>query len=302
MPWSKELFDMRYSSLLNLASQMKAGRGLAIVVSFLRGDPHYFADQEAAENVRERILFDMKQLRLRGFAKTLIYKEKQITGSLHTLIQSVGIGDLRPNTLLLAWPFRHANLDIEIDSEYQTFCEKIITGISHGMCMIVAKGITDFPSNVKLNGLIDVYWIVQDGGLCLLIGFLLKQSKVWRGCKLRIIAVAQAHDNNIKLKADLQAYVYALRIDAAVTIVELSDPEISKTAFERTLLMEERARLMKQMRSRLSSLGQTTSADETVDDVPDDKDDLSEKPPSSMTSQADKEKLMQSLDRLKVNF
>ena len=146
MPWSKELFDMRYLNLLNLASQMKAGRGLTIVVSFLRGDPNCLKDQEAATEIKERMQFDMKQLRLRGFAKTLIYKEKQITGSLHTLIQSVGIGDLRPNTLLLSWPTRQANFDKEADSEYQTFCEKIITGISHGMCMIVAKGITDFPS------------------------------------------------------------------------------------------------------------------------------------------------------------
>lgn len=39
--------------------------------------------------------YDMQQARLRGFAKTLLYNEDQITGSLHALIQSIGIGGLR---------------------------------------------------------------------------------------------------------------------------------------------------------------------------------------------------------------
>ncbi|VDM67518.1 unnamed protein product [Strongylus vulgaris] len=121
------------------------------------------------------------------------------------------------------------------------------------MCLLVAKGIIDFPSSVfRLNGFIDVYWIVQDGGLCLLMGYLLKQHKVWRGCKLRIIAIAQENDNNLKMQSELQQYVYQLRIDAKILIVELADPEISKNAFERTLLMEERTIVLKQMQEAKS--------------------------------------------------
>ncbi|PIO52627.1 hypothetical protein TELCIR_26065, partial [Teladorsagia circumcincta] len=70
---------------------------------------------------------------------------------------------------------------------------------------------------------------------------------VWRGCKLRIIAIAQENDNNLKMQSELQQYVYQLRIDAKILIVELADPEISKNAFERTLLMEERTMVLKQM-------------------------------------------------------
>ncbi|CAD6198763.1 unnamed protein product [Caenorhabditis auriculariae] len=52
--------------------------------------------------------------------------------------------------------------------------------------------------------------------------------KVWRGCKLRVIGIAQETDNNVKMQEDLQKYVYQLRIDAKIMIVELADPEISK--------------------------------------------------------------------------
>ncbi|KAI1707837.1 solute carrier family 12 domain-containing protein [Ditylenchus destructor] len=114
-------------------------------------------------------------------------------------------------------------------------------------------GITEFPSKVKLHGFLDVYWIVRDGGLCVLITFLLRQSRVWRHCKIRIVAVAGHLENNVKIKAQLKNYIYQLRIDAEVIVTELSDPELSKTAFERSLLMEERTKMLRHINQKKSN-------------------------------------------------
>lgn len=47
------------------------------------------------------------------------------------------------------------------------------------MCLLVPKGISYFPENeYRMSGSIDVWWILHDGGLLLLISFLLKQHKV----------------------------------------------------------------------------------------------------------------------------
>lgn len=51
MPWSKEMLDVRYLNLINLASQLKAGKGLTMVVSFVRGDSSSLADCERAQEV-----------------------------------------------------------------------------------------------------------------------------------------------------------------------------------------------------------------------------------------------------------
>jgi hypothetical protein len=51
MPWSKELVDVRYLNLLNLAGQMKAGRGLTMVVAFVKGNPSSTDDRQRAERV-----------------------------------------------------------------------------------------------------------------------------------------------------------------------------------------------------------------------------------------------------------
>lgn len=49
--WSKDLIDMRYINLLNLAAQLKAGRGLAIVVAFVKGTMTNSEDCRRAEEV-----------------------------------------------------------------------------------------------------------------------------------------------------------------------------------------------------------------------------------------------------------
>ncbi|CAJ0584828.1 unnamed protein product, partial [Mesorhabditis spiculigera] len=255
MPWSKDNIDIRYMNLLNLASQLKAGRGLSIVSSFIRGNPFSVDDRKRANEIRARMEADMDNLRLRGFSKAIIYGEDQIIGSMSTLVQSIGLGGLKPNTMLISWPTHDRGEHELADSEYQTFTDKLHAAVAMEMALLVAKGIINFPNTqtaVKLHGYIDVYWIVQDGGLCLLVAYLLKLNKIWRGCKLRIIAIAQESDNNTRMQQDLQKYVYQLRIDAKILIVELADPQISKNAFERTLLMEERTKFIHKMQQQRS--------------------------------------------------
>lgn len=55
----------------------------------------------------------------------------------------------------------------------------------------------------------------------MLIPFLLRQHKVWKNCVLRIFTVAQMEDNSIQMKKDLETFLYHLRIEAQVQVVEL---------------------------------------------------------------------------------
>lgn len=44
---------------------------------------------------------------------------------------------------------------------------------------------------------------------------------MWRKCKMRIFTVAQMDDNSIQMKKDLQMFLYHLRLDAEVEVVEM---------------------------------------------------------------------------------
>lgn len=61
--------------------------------------------------------------------------------------------------------------------------------------LLVVKESDHFPDNsTKMRGTIDVWWIVHDGGLLLLLPYLLRQHKAWKNCKLRVFAVARILD------------------------------------------------------------------------------------------------------------
>ncbi|CAJ0578861.1 unnamed protein product, partial [Mesorhabditis spiculigera] len=227
-------YNKSYMNLLNLASQLKAGRGLSIVASFIRGNPFSVDDSKRTNEISARMEADMGNLRLRGFSKAIIYGEDQIIGLMCTLVQSIGLGGLKPDTMLISWPTHDRGEHELAGSECQTLTDKLHAAVAMEMAL-----------------LIDVYWIVQVGGLCILMAYLLKLNKIWRGCKLRI-ATAQESDNNTRMQQDLQKYVYQLRIDTKILIAELADPQISKNAFERTLLMEERTIFIHKMQQQRS--------------------------------------------------
>ena len=55
----------------------------------------------------------------------------------------------------------------------------------------------------------------------MLLPFLLRQHKVWRNCKLRIFTIAQLDDNSLQMKRDLGTFLYQLRIEAEVDVIEM---------------------------------------------------------------------------------
>ena len=58
--------------------------------------------------------------------------------------------------------------------------------------MLVVKDAESFPERQdREEGNIDIWWIVHDGGMMILMMFLLKRHKTWRKCKLRIFTVAR---------------------------------------------------------------------------------------------------------------
>ncbi|PIO58765.1 hypothetical protein TELCIR_19792, partial [Teladorsagia circumcincta] len=114
--------------------------------------------------------------------------------------------------------------------------------------ILVPKNVERFPpSNTKVSGNLDVWWVVHDGGLLMLLPFLLRQHKTWKNVVIRLFAIAQLEDNNVQMKSDLEKFLYHLRIEAEVFVIEMPDSDISDYTYERTLKMEERTKLLKNL-------------------------------------------------------
>ncbi|XP_059210306.1 solute carrier family 12 member 6-like isoform X2 [Centropristis striata] len=230
--------------LLTFASQLKAGKGLTIVGTVVSGNfLQSYGEALAAEQTLKHL---MDKERVKGFCQCIV-AQKPREGISH-MIQSSGLGGMKHNTVVMGWP--HAWRQSEDPQAWKTFINTVRVTTAAHLALLVPKNISLFPSNSEpcAEGYIDVWWIVHDGGMLMLLPFLLRQHKVWRKCGMRIFTVAQMEDNSIQMKKDLATFLYHLRIEAEVEVVEMHDSDISAYTYERTLMMEQRSQMLRQMR------------------------------------------------------
>ncbi|ELK05581.1 Solute carrier family 12 member 6 [Pteropus alecto] len=293
-----EDLHIKHPRLLTFASQLKAGKGLTIVGSVIVGNfLENYGEALAAEQTIKHL---MEAEKVKGFCQ-LVVAAKLKEGISH-LIQSCGLGGMKHNTVVMGWP--NGWRQSEDARAWKTFIGTVRVTTAAHLALLVAKNISFFPSNVEQfsEGNIDVWWIVHDGGMLMLLPFLLKQHKkdlgsrprrshgpypgcarppecarvarrmpracgrrrpafrdpvlkekrqhpyVWRKCSIRIFTVAQLEDNSIQMKKDLATFLYHLRIEAEVEVVEMHDSDISAYTYERTLMMEQRSQMLRHMR------------------------------------------------------
>ncbi|XP_042747893.1 solute carrier family 12 member 6-like, partial [Lagopus leucura] len=125
---------------------------------------------------------------------------------------------------------------------------------SNGRGLLVAKGLLMGPSVGPSVGSgpsgppLDVWWVVGDGRLLTLLPLLLRQHPSWRGCPVRLFTVALLEDNSVALRRLLESFARRLRLPASTEVVELHDSAVSAYTYERTLMMEQRSQMLRQMR------------------------------------------------------
>ncbi|XP_050432923.1 solute carrier family 12 member 4 isoform X1 [Adelges cooleyi] len=233
----------KYRKIFSFVSQLKAGKGLTVSATVIEGD--YIKPSHDIQATKKELVRLMDEEKVKGFADVLVAKDT--SEGLSHLIQIAGLGGLKPNTVILGWP--NSWQQSENDRSWQVFLQTIRIVTAAKMALIVPKGIRSFPdSATKLSGTIDIWWIVHDGGILMLIPFLLKQHRTWKNCKLRIFTVAQTDDNSIQMKKDLKTFLYQLRIPAEVEVVEMTNYDISAYTYERTLMMEQRTQMLRELR------------------------------------------------------
>ncbi|XP_074755924.1 solute carrier family 12 member 7-like isoform X2 [Athene noctua] len=234
---------VKHPRLLSFTSQLKAGKGLTIVGSVLQGI--YLDKCSETQKAEENVKALMGVEKTKGFCQIVV--SPNFRDGISYLIQSAGLGGMKHNTVLMAWP--QSWKQTENRFSWKNFVDTVRETTAAQQALLVAKNIDLFPTNQErfTEGNIDVWWIVHDGGMLMLLPFLLRQHKVWRKCKMRIFTVAQMDDNSIQMKKDLQMFLYHLRLNAEVEVVEMLENDISAFTYEKTLMMEQRSQMLKQM-------------------------------------------------------
>ncbi|ETV69141.1 hypothetical protein, variant [Aphanomyces astaci] len=204
--------------ILHFASQLKEGHGLVEVVGLVHGndDNTYDTCQAATLVLRQHLA----SAHLSGFGH--VYACKDALQSMGTVAEASGMGPLRSNTVVVGWPNTWESGDAT------PYVDMLHDMINCKKALVVLKNMETFPFNdVKKKGHIDVWWVLHDGGLLLLIPYLLRLHRVWRKCTLRLFAIVSSQEDAGEMQTRLKDFLSHARIEAEIHVVELSDSTIS---------------------------------------------------------------------------
>ncbi|XP_052179630.1 cation-chloride cotransporter 1 isoform X2 [Diospyros lotus] len=222
-PWGKLPENVPcHPKLADFANCMKKkGRGMSIFVSILDGDYHEHAEDAKAACKQLSTYIDYK--RCEGVAEIVV--APSMSDGFRGIVQTMGLGHLKPNIVVMRYPeiWRRENL-IEIPA---TFVGIINDCIVANKAVVIVKGLDEWPNEYQRQyGTIDLYWIVRDGGLMLLLSQLLLTKETFESCKIQVFCIAEEEDDAEGLKADVKKFLYDLRMQAEVIVISMKSWDV----------------------------------------------------------------------------
>jgi len=151
-----------------------------------------------------------------------------------TLIQASGLGAVRPNTAVLGYMEDWRKNDKQYATEY---VNAIRDCFAFDMNTMIVRGHKQLSYVTPVHGeTIDVWWLAEDGGMTVLVPYILSQHEYWRTssngaqsktARMRILACVKHGTSELqtdKLRVTLQNNMIALRfVDWDIKIVELPE-------------------------------------------------------------------------------
>ncbi|XP_019169589.1 PREDICTED: cation-chloride cotransporter 1-like isoform X1 [Ipomoea nil] len=222
-PWGKLPENVPcHPKLADFANCMKKkGRGMSVFVSIMDGD--YLECAEDAKTACKQLSTYIDYKQCEGVAEIVV--APNMSEGFRGIVQTMGLGNLKPNIVVMRYPeiWRRENL-LEIPA---TFVGIINDCIVANKAVVIVKGLDEWPNEYQRQyGTIDLYWIVRDGGLMLLLSQLLLTKASFEGCKIQVFCIAEEDSNAEELKADVKKFLYDLRMQAEVIVISMKSWEI----------------------------------------------------------------------------
>lgn len=237
-PWGILPSDVPcHPKLADFANCMrKKGRGMSIFVSILEGN--YRDKAEEARQASRLLTKYIDYKNCEGVSEVII--AKNISQGFRGIVQTMGLANLKPNIVCMRYPeiWREGSANNIPDSFVSIINDCAIAN----KAVVIVKGLDEWPSEYqKQYGTIDLYWIVRDGGLMLLLSQLLRARDSFENCKIQVFCIAEEDMEAEELKADVKKFLYDLRMQAEVIVVTMKSWEAHRQDSEAEMAVREDA-------------------------------------------------------------
>ena len=201
-----------------------SGRGILMIGQVIQGE---LKEHLERHNSQERILHEfIRDEGLQAFPAVVVAPD--LTAGIESLVMCVGLGELRPNTILLGWP-RESERAADFVSNLGTidFMGRSIL-ISRFAKSKSETDEDDSKSAERLwlppQGTIDVWWRgKQNGELMLLLAHLLTLNEGWKGRTIRLLRVIDNEAGRDEVESHLVKLAEKARIKAKCEVVVSED-------------------------------------------------------------------------------
>ena len=188
-----------------------AGRGLLTLGYVIQGEVENRLERLYNQ---ERILETfIEEQKLEGFPAVVV--APTIAAGMESLVQTHGLGALRPNTVIVGWP--------SSSQKSAKFAQNLrsITSLERSIIsMRFSSNALEADSRFVPRGTIDVWWRGnQNGELMLLLAHLLAQNPLWRTRPIRLMRTIENEAGRDEVLKHLESLIEASRIRATPHVV-----------------------------------------------------------------------------------
>ena len=207
----------RRSMLLSFASWLEGKSGLTTVVKILEGKGVKMLRMQ--EKTEKELRSDISEQGFDAFPLVVFGSDSEV--ALSTLIQSIGIGPLKANTILLNWLDPKSKTYDAFRKRY--FIRNLKAAYSMGKNIVILGADKNKWEQLQTASVkkrrIDVWWWGDaTSRLMLLFAYLITRSEPWEEAEIRVLAAGYAKDSPEAME-DLKNSLNEARIEAEPIIV-----------------------------------------------------------------------------------
>ena len=226
-----EFGSARDLHVLALAGQLKrGGGGIHMVTSTIVREEglQVYETCELMDHSRSLLLSSMASLGMDDCFAQVIPTTQSKSQALWSAVIHSGLGPLSPNTVLMPY------LMDRDDASMENYLDTLGGIMNLKKAVVLFRGQPGYPQsrehyNANSSRSIDVWWVVHDGGLLLLLPYILSQNEIFQNTKLRLFAVTSSPtENPDRLRECVTEHLNKVRIKATVNVVDLSDTTIGQ--------------------------------------------------------------------------
>ena len=198
--------------LIDMATALTHGRGMVTVASILPPGTRNLSQQESMESAIQDYL---ERQGKSAFVKVITAADPFVGAE--QLIESYGIGNLVPNTILLG---DTENPDPEIRQSFYNIIAKCRQAKRN---VIICRAQPEAMENStrRRRKQIDVWWggLQDNGGLMMILAYLLRTSGQWRSANINVKLVVRSENAAVAAHNNLSGLIGLLRIGATPNVI-----------------------------------------------------------------------------------